>query len=144
MHDVAATAIGIGSCWAWGASFAKLGSVVMLLLDLSSVPRDIMQLPCLGGGGQVWVASLSVALTGWSYCRLWLLPSKVLQSVIPETCLNSSTTCSITGLPPERGVLVVVVTVSWLLSALGFISSILGTDKSGKSVICEIMSIRGQ
>lgn len=61
--------------------YAKIGSLVMIIHDISEIPVDFFMLFSLNGWRILQIATLSIAIPVWIYWRLWLYPITVLHTV---------------------------------------------------------------
>lgn len=69
------------------ANYAKIGSLVMYMHDVSDVPLDVFRLLNIKGSSwrRTQLLALAVTIPVWSYWRLWLFPTTVLHTIVFES-----------------------------------------------------------
>lgn len=61
--------------------YAKIGSLVMIMHDVSDVPLDFFVLFSIKGWRYLQLAALSITIPVWIYWRLWLYPTVALYTI---------------------------------------------------------------
>jgi len=82
IHHVATAALCIGS---WFFGYFRIGSVVMLLHDVSDVPLDMVRVFGVLKLKAPQIASMVLTLLAWGYWRLYFFPLKVVRSAMVES-----------------------------------------------------------
>mmetsp|Transcript_14935 Transcript_14935/g.22474 ORF Transcript_14935/g.22474 Transcript_14935/m.22474 type:complete len:278 (-) Transcript_14935:138-971(-) len=81
-HHIASAVL----CWAsWLSSYTRIGSLVMVLHDVSDIPLDLVRIFGLFKWKGMQIASMLVTLGTWAYWRLWYFPFVVLYTIAVES-----------------------------------------------------------
>ncbi len=93
VHHVVTALLCISSAF---YGYAKIGSLIMFLHDISDIPLDLVRLFGQFNMKSAQLMSFGATLLSWAYWRLWWFPTEVLYSIAVESrSLITPTTCNI-------------------------------------------------